>query len=204
MPFVALPGTARWLYVSAVAVCGCYPEFVFDGAGGDGGAGTTAETSTARVAVGTGGSTGEGPSPTTTTGHMNTTSSTGPSTNSSSSTGMPPVVQVSCGPAFPDLAPCEAGQVCCFNIFDGLFDNCNSACDPKLEYTFGCDGPQDCSVGQVCCASVSGSSVVGIGCAGGCASPNIELCESDGDCTAGTCQVVFADAGYDTDYKGCE
>jgi hypothetical protein len=69
---------------------------------------------------------------------------------------------------------------------------------------FACDGPQDCGGGQVCCASVSGSTVIGIGCVAGCGAPNIELCESDGDCTVGTCQVVFGDPGYDTEYKGCQ
>jgi hypothetical protein len=213
MPFVALPHAGRWLYVPAVAVCGCYPEFIFDGAGGDGGAGTTtAETSTARVAVGTGGSTGEGAGPTTTTGHMNTTSSSGPTTTTStSSTGMTAVVNVNCGPADFDtntfdffLVACETGQVCCFDQVFASGDHCGSACDPDVAYTFACDGPQDCLPGQVCCANVSGSTVIGIGCVAGCASPNIELCESTADCTGGgTCQQAFSDDGYDEDYLGC-
>lgn len=212
MPFVALSGTARWLLVPAVVVVGCYPEFAFDEPGGNGGSGTVAETSTARVAVGTGGSS-DGPGPSTTTGHMDTTSTTGPTTTttSSSSTGMAPVPQVNCGPADLDLSTfdwflvaCAPGQVCCFDEVLPSEDHCGSECDPDAAYTFACDGPQDCEAGSVCCASKSGSMVIGIGCVAGCASPNIELCESTADCTnGGTCQVVFGDDGYDEDYLGC-
>lgn len=213
MPFVALSGTARWFFVPAVAVIGCYPEFAFDELGGNGGAGTTVHTSTARVAVGTGGSTGEGPGPTSTTSHMDaTTTTTGPSTTTTSSTGMAPVPQVNCGPADLDLSTfdwflvqCEPGQVCCFDEVVPSGDHCGSACDPDAAYTFACDGPQDCAPGQVCCANKSGSTVIGIACVAGCATPNIELCETTADCTNSqhTCEVVFGDEGYDEDYKGC-
>ncbi|NUO54876.1 MAG: hypothetical protein HOV80_39045 [Polyangiaceae bacterium] len=207
---MALSGTARCLLVPVVAALGCYPEFSFDEPGGNGGSGTVAETSTARVAVGTGGSS-DGPGPTTTSGHTTTTSTTGPTTTTTTSTGMAPVVQVNCGPADLDLQTfdwflmtCAPGQVCCFDEVLPSEDHCGSECDPDAAYTFACDGPQDCAPGQVCCANVSGSTVIGIACVAGCASPNIELCESTADCTnGGTCQVAFGDDGYDEDYLGC-
>lgn len=210
MPFVALSRTARVLVVAAVAATGCYPEFSFEGSGGNGGAPTSAETSTARVAVGPTGSTvttGQ----TSTTGHMTSSSTTGSmNTSGSTTSGIPVVVQVSCGPPDYDvieddwfLSACQPGQVCCFDINNPFEDACGSECDPEIAHTFGCDGPQDCAQGEMCCASVSGSAIVGTGCVLGCGSPNIVLCESTDDCPSGTCQQVFSDYGYEDEYLGC-
>lgn len=200
-----------------LSAAACYPEFSFLDSDSGGSGGTGNGSTTARVSVGAGGaepSTTE--ASTTVTGHMTTSTTTGP-TSSSSSTGMPVVPQVSCGP--PELTingweldPCSPGDVCCFDQNTPLGDYCTTppmnndpACPTATHYAFACDGPQDCEPGLDCCANVSGSSVIATTCAQGCVSPNIVLCETTPDCGgAGTCQVVFSDDGYDIAYLGCE
>ncbi len=188
---------------------GCYPEFLFSGEGGTGGAPTTA-SGTARVAVGAGGDDA--------TTAPTTTVTTGPTTTTSTSTGMPgststgPAVipQVSCGPPQLDanfnwfLTPCEPGQVCCFDQVNALGDHCGSGCDPAFEYTYQCDGPQDCNGADMCCAMVSGNDVVSTACVPACGSPNIVLCETTADCPTGSCGEAFGDPGYSSAYLACQ
>jgi hypothetical protein len=207
---VAPPARLRTVVLAAFIAAGCYPEFSFDGAGGNGGAGGD-QPGTARVAVGTG---GEGPTSTadassSSAGHMTTATTTATSGGSTSSTGMTVVTQVSCGPPEItvngwELDPCAPGQVCCFDIFLPSEDHCGSECDSNSKYTYACDGPQDCAEGHVCCANISGSSVIGIACVPSCGGSNVVLCETSDDCPSGTCQQLFGDDGYDDEYLGCQ
>jgi hypothetical protein len=102
------------------------------------------------------------------------------------------------------LNECEPGQACCFDKVNPFGDTCGTPpCDPGFYWTLACDGPQDCEPGYQCCGNVNGGTVESTACVIGCVSPNMVLCETNDDCPAGTCQVVFGDEGYDEAYKGC-
>jgi hypothetical protein len=179
---------AQTSLVFSLALAGCYPEFRFadkSGTGGsDGGGGTSSSvsSSTSTTSAGdAGGAGGQGGT------DMTTIAST---SEASSSTGMPPVATVFCGPPTPELVECPPTQACCFNRENGALDVCTSstACDNGTYITFSCDGPEDCGA-NVCCGDVKLINMANTfqesRCLPSCPAPSRKLCHTDDDCPPG-------------------
>ncbi len=72
---------------------------------------------------------------------------------------------------------CDLPTICCADTLD------NATCMPREECAndvIGCDGPEDCAQGEVCCASGIESSCVP---ASACQLDRLVLCRSDDDCS---------------------
>ena len=179
---------AQTSLILSFALVGCYPEFRFAEKGGtggsDGGGGTSSSvsSSTSTTSAGdAGGAGGQGGT------DMTTIAST---SEASSSTGMPPVASVFCGPPMPELSECPPDQACCFHRMNGLLDICttSAACDNVTFLTFRCDGPEDCGA-NVCCGDVmllgGVDTFVGSSCLPTCDVPSRKLCHDASDCPPG-------------------
>jgi hypothetical protein len=82
---------------------------------------------------------------------------------------------VSCG---EDTCPRES-QVCCFTGYPGLTTTC-TASDSCGELVAACDGPEDCSDGDICCGDQSGAACKKASeCTGFTAA---QLCHTSADC----------------------
>lgn len=152
--------------------------------GGQGGSTTTTSASsnassgeTSTSSSGSTSSTGEGGA---------TSSSTGPMVTSS-------VVTTTTGPGDTSVfcagAPCDQGQVCCFNLENGDLDACGApgACGPGT-ITLSCNDAGDCP-GQVCCGDWNGMGYSGVSCQPQCAGLTMcgndpQACEADQQCIA--------------------
>ena len=81
---------------------------------------------------------------------------------------------------------CTTAQACCF---DGTFEHSGS-CSSSACTTYGslrCDGPEDCSDGQKCCATITRDGVT-VGCAAECLpyfEGGDELCHEPSFCSGG-------------------
>jgi hypothetical protein len=91
-----------------------------------------------------------------------------------------PYVGVSCG-----TMTCTGTDVCCVPGFGGgnTGATCAAQCGPG-ESTFACDGPEDCSGGQVCCMSRGGSSCTDPDSCGGIGGGSV-ACRTANDCQSG-------------------
>lgn len=214
------------LFLAAVALVACFPNFEFNG--GQGGDPTTTSVSRATVGPGPEGganNVGAGPG----SGGFTTTSTGGGGsvtigTGGGGGTG-PTLPTVACGPkpandpANAPLPQCEPNQLCCFSQQSASMDHCqaddgNSATDDcgSSYYNFFCDGPSDCP-GAVCCARYTDFLGIPdfdglIECASSCAGDDRRVCKTNADCTSGTCQVVegidnLGATEYQHDYREC-
>ena len=200
----------------------CFPQFEFDGQGGD-----PTTTSVSRTTVGPGpeggaSNVGAGPG----SGGFGTGPGGGGGVTSAGGGGSPPMdPTVACGPkpsGDPPNAPlpqCAAHQLCCFHQSSPSQDHCQTDdMNPSTDdcggafYNLFCDGPEDCP-GATCCARYSDFfGIVGfdglIECAPGCGPDDRIVCSSNADCPSGTCQPVegIAELGaseYQYDYREC-
>jgi hypothetical protein len=145
--------------------------------GGSGAAGGAGPGATSSVTTGPGGPATTGPggqtsSATTTTTTVATTTSVATTT-----TGGNLSPTVSC-----NNAPCNAGEVCCYLIFEAGQDFCSApgSCpgdDGWIELS--CNGPDDCP-NQVCCGTFNNQSWVDVSCQDSCNGGNeLLMCEGD-------------------------
>jgi hypothetical protein len=82
-------------------------------------------------------------------------------------------------------ATCSAPQQCCFDGTASHSGACGSSCSSWG--TLACDGPEDCSNGQRCCATMTGAGVT-VGCADTCLpyfQGGDELCHEPSVCDGG-------------------
>ena len=169
----------------SLALVGCYPEFRFADQGGtggsDGGASTSSSVSSSATTTSAGGAGGLGGADAT---------SVASTSEAATTTGMPPVASVFCGPPMPELSECPPDQACCFNRDSGLLDMCttSAACDNAEFITFRCDGPEDCG-SNVCCGDVqlvNGlDTFMSSRCLPTCGAPSRPLCHVEMDCPQG-------------------
>ncbi len=162
-----------WLSASAFACDLGIDEGQIEGAGGFGAATSTAgpggATSSSSMAASTVATAGNG---TTSTG-----TGTASTTASTTTSGMPPTAQVMCAEGGGQgLVRCRPGQVCCVSSMS-LQGSCADDCSGG-EYTFACDGPEDCP-GAICCATNVGFGDVE--CRENCSDDNT-VCKSNADC----------------------
>ena len=96
------------------------------------------------------------------------------SAQASSSTGEPPDGPV----VWCKGAPCQAGDVCCFNLQNANLDTCGSAgqCGGGF-IEIACSGPGDCP-GQVCCGDWQ-NFYTDVSCQATCDDPDVTLCTGD-------------------------
>ena len=139
---------------------------------GEGGSTTTTTTSASNTV--SSGETSTSSSSSSSGGGGAASSSTGPMVTSSSST-------TSSGPGDTSVfcagAPCDQGQVCCFNLENGALDACGApgACGPGT-ITLSCNDAEDCP-GQVCCGDWNGMGYSGVSCQPQCA--GLTMCGND-------------------------
>lgn len=92
---------------------------------------------------------------------------------------------VTCFSTTNPSATCSAGQQCCFDGTASHSGTCATSCSSWG--TLSCDGPEDCSNGQRCCASFTGTGVK-VGCADTCLpyfQGGDELCHEPSVCDGG-------------------
>jgi len=110
-----------------------------------------------------------------------------------SDSGTPPGVM--CGAMM-----CGAGEICCATFSGGALMQTCTAPGACMGATLTCDGPEDCSGGEVCCASGGGGGG-GTSCrsATGCM---FRLCRTAGDCPSGNMCCPFMGSGVCSSF-GC-
>jgi hypothetical protein len=106
---------------------------------------------------------------------------------------------------YTEAAPtntCSLPSHCCFTSYSAQHDGycANAACSYG---TISCDGPEDCSGGDVCCAHAIRSSTAGtvgytVSCQASCGDAPLdrEICHPESGCTSGTCVNAY---GVDND-----
>jgi hypothetical protein len=128
-------------------------------------------------------STSSGSATTATTTATTTTITT--TTVASTSTGMQ-LPQVACIGNMFNIIQCAPGQVCCVSAGGGS-GHCDNDCVVS-ESTFECDGPEDCPMGDECCAP--DERFGDVACVSSC-SDDDTVCKDDGDC-ADSCSEEFS------------
>jgi hypothetical protein len=97
---------------------------------------------------------------------------------------------------------CSLPAHCCFTNYSAQHDGyCSTA---SCAYgTISCDGPEDCSGGELCCAHAIRSSTAGtvgytVSCQSSCGDAPLdrEVCHPDSGCSSGTCVNTY---GVDND-----
>lgn len=200
-----MQGWAWLIGLTTMAACGGSTSSGGDGTGGDVDSGAAADTGSAVVdsaspakdsaspgdsAGDTGRASGDTGAPATDTGGPATDSATSDDTASPTETG-PVNDGVTCG-----TLTCFSPQICCIGFAGGASYDCTTpeACTGLKAKAF-CDGPEDCTSGQVCCASFPS----GDACKAACASGDSQLCHTDGDCKSGqTCKGCASPGGGPT------
>ena len=107
-------------------------------------------------------------------------------------------------PGFVECAssPCAVStSVCC--VCPGCFPPFPTACTPSFPgcttgYPLHCDDVTDCTGGDVCCATFSGSQLTGSTCQPSCTGASkAQLCDVDAECPRGeTCKPYASIPGY--------
>jgi hypothetical protein len=120
-----------------------------------------------------------------TTATATTTTATTTTTVASTSTGMQ-LPQVACIGNMFNIIQCAPGQVCCVTPSGGS-GHCDDDCIAS-ESTFECDGPEDCPIGDECCAP--DERFGDVACVSSC-SDDDTVCKDDGDC-ADSCSEEFS------------
>ena len=104
---------------------------------------------------------------------------------------------------------CATGEKCCEHQADaGQPSSCQAAACAPTDTAWECQDPNNCTGGQVCCAIAASagqdpgcsfyflSKFKGTACRTACATGELTVCESDGQCPTGqTCQNVTAKGG---------
>ena len=104
---------------------------------------------------------------------------------------------------------CSVGEKCCEHAADaGQPSSCQAAACAAKDIAWECQDPNNCGGGQVCCAIAAApgqdpgcsfyflSKFRGTACRTACATGELTVCESDGQCPTGqTCQNVTAKGG---------
>jgi hypothetical protein len=188
-------------------------------AAGSGGSGGSVATGGSGATGGTGGSSGAGASGGTTGTGGSTASggaagtsasggsggTTGGSAGSTGTGGSPPTSTVECGANACGLP----AQYCCAH-WNQPFECRTATSDLRTDCVYGvpvaCDGPEDCSGGQVCCAQLfiqgQNRSVVSLTCQASCtASDQNVVCGASGTCPSGSCVAMISPL---TAYRDCE
>lgn len=176
------------------------------GSGTTGGTGGTSGTGASGGTAGSGGSTGGASGGSAGTSASGGSAGTGGgSGGTAGSGGAPPTSTVVCGTTSCGLP----AQYCCAHW--NQTPECRTATsDLTTDCVYGvpvtCDGPEDCSGGQVCCAQwfIQGQnrSVVSLMCQSSCtASDQHVVCGASGSCPSGSCVAMLAPL---TAYRDCE
>jgi hypothetical protein len=109
---------------------------------------------------------------------------------------------VSCGGMLGAEIPCDlASESCCVTGFasDAATCHAGTACTAGTGNRAVCDGPEDCSGGQVCCVDIVNGTTACINAATCPLTAPFQMCHSDADCPAGqTCgsEATFKWWGY--------
>jgi len=131
----------RWVVVLALAL-GCGDSTGTGGSSGSGGTGGTGGSGGTGGMSGSGGSGGSGG-----TGGM---SGSGGSGGMMPDASFGPPGELTCGLNGTTMT-CSPGQLCCAVFVPTTQIHCRTGSCMNGESTFACDGPEDCSGGQVCC-----------------------------------------------------